>query len=392
MTDMFNIAVVTTSRADYGIYASLLKELAAEAKVNLSLIVGGMHLAPQFGMTIEMIEKDGYHIAAKVPCMDAGDDDVSIANSMGIAVSGFAKSLDELRPDLIVVLGDRYEMHASALAALPFRIPVAHIHGGEETEGAIDNALRHSMTKLSHVHFCSTDLAASRIRAMGENPDYISVSGAPALDTILSANTMSRGAWCERFVVPEEEFVLLTYHPVTLSPEETLQDFEQVWQAMNATGMNIVLTLSNADTSGQTLNSRLRALAKEHPHVTLVENMGAHGYYSAMKHAKVMVGNSSSGIIEAASFGLAVINVGERQKGREVSPNVIQTDTDSAAILEGLRRAITPQFQQMCAKLVNVYGDGQAAGRIKAGLIKFLDSGANVRKSFYMNGGTDELA
>ena len=165
---------------------------------------------------------------------------------------------DELRPDLIVVLGDRYEMHASALAALPFRIPVAHIHGGEETEGAIDNALRHSMTKLSHVHFCSTELAASRIRAMGENPDCISVCGAPALDTILSTETMIREKWCKRFGVPEDEFVLLTYHPVTLSPEQTLQDFEQVWQAMNATGMNIVLTLSNADTSGQTLNARLR--------------------------------------------------------------------------------------------------------------------------------------
>ena len=392
MAAKFNIAVVTTSRADYGIYASLLKELEASAKIDLSLIVGGMHLAPQFGMTVEMIEKDGYNIAARVPCMGEGDDDIAIANSMGVAVSGFAKALNELRPELIVVLGDRYEMHASALAALPFRIPIAHIHGGEETEGAIDNALRHSMTKLSHVHFCSTELAASRIRAMGENPDYITVCGAPALDTILSTQTMTRGEWCKRFDVPEDEFVLLTYHPVTLSPGQTLQDFEQVWQAMNATGMNIVLTLSNADTSGQTLNARLRALAEEHAHVTLVENMGAHGYYSAMKHAKVMVGNSSSGIIEAASFGLAVINVGDRQKGREVSPNVIQTDTDSASILEGLRRAAAPEFQKECAKAENVYGDGQAAGRIKFGLIKFLDSGANVRKSFYMGGGDDGRA
>ena len=380
------ISVITTSRADYGIYASVLKILAADKDIDLSLIVGGMHLAPQFGMTVEMIEADGYEIAGRVPCMGDGDDDAAIARSMGVAVQGFADVLDKTRPDMIVVLGDRYEMHAAALAALPLRIPVAHIHGGEETEGAIDNALRHSMTKLSHLHFCSTELAASRIRSMGENPSMITVSGAPALDTILSTKTMNRSEWCSKFAVPDEDFVLVTYHPVTLSPEHTLDDFEIVWQAMQAYGMNVVLTLSNADTSGQTLNKRLRELAETESKVTLVENMGAHGYYSAMKHAHVMVGNSSSGIIEAASFGLPVINLGDRQKGREVSPNLIQTDTGKTAILEALKKTAAPAFRKTSQKAANVYGDGDAAPRIHAGIKQFLESGGSVWKSFYLGG------
>jgi len=382
MAGPYKVIVVTTSRADYGIYTSVLERFEAEPKIDLSLIVGGTHLSPDFGMTVNVIENDGFQIAAKVDCVPIDDQDISIAETMGQAVTGFAKALNVLRPDMLIVLGDRYEMHSAALAALPLRIPVAHIHGGEETEGAMDNSLRHSITKLSHLHLCSTALAASRVMAMGEDAQCVSVSGAPALDSILACEPLSRAEWAKSLGVPDRDFLLLTYHPVTLTPEKTLDDFDAVWRAVKAFDGMCVITLSNADTCGRQLNDRLTQLAHDNDDVFLVNSMGALRYYSAMHHAKMMVGNSSSGIIEAASFGLPVINIGDRQKGREISPNVLQVPTDTSAIQSAMKEAQTPLFQKVCAKRVNVYGDGHAAAHIVAAVLEFLQSERGVRKHF----------
>jgi len=384
VANTIHISVITTSRADYGIYASLLTALKADPNITLSLIVGGSHLSDDYGMTVNVIEKDGYRIAARVPCIPDGDSDMAIAVTMGEAQIGFSKALAAARPDMIIVLGDRYEMHSAVLAALPLRIPVAHIHGGEETEGAFDNSLRHSMTKLSHLHLCSTELAGNRIKAMGENPNHVHIVGAPALDTIINGGHMNRTTWGDRFDVPAGEFALLTYHPVTLSPEHTIQDFNTVWEAVKDCGKTIVISLSNADTSGKSLNAHLSKIAQSHDNVRLVNNMGAHGYYSAMHHANFMVGNSSSGIIEAASFGLPVINIGDRQKGRETSNNVIQTALQTDDIRKAVTKALSPEFRKICMQNENIYGQGDAAKKILTAIHGFFDTGGTIRKPFHL--------
>jgi UDP-hydrolysing UDP-N-acetyl-D-glucosamine 2-epimerase len=365
----------------------VLKALKAEPEVELSLIVGGTHLSKDFGQTVDIIEKDSYYIAGRVISVPDDDTDVSIAQTMGQALSEFAKTLHRLQPNLIVVLGDRYEMHSAALAALPLRIPVAHIHGGEETEGAMDNSLRHSMTKLSHLHFCSTQLAANRIKAMGEDPRSVIVSGAPALDSILSCKVMSRADWAKSLDLPDLPFNLFNYHPVTLTPETTMSDFDIVWQAVQTSDRMCVITLSNADTSGRQLNMRLEAISRNNDNVFMVKSMGALRYYSAMQHADMMIGNSSSGVIEAASFGLPVVNIGDRQKGRETSANLIQVPVGKQSIIAGMAKSAGLEFKKTCASSPNVYGDGQAAPRIVNGITAFLRSGRGVQKQFHLSVG-----
>ncbi len=379
-----DIQVITTSRADYGIYASLLEALHKEPSFNVGLIVGGSHLSEDFGMTVDAIEKGSYPISARVPCVPRSDTDLAIATTMGEAQIGFAKALSVNRPDMIIVLGDRYEMHSAALAALPLRIPVAHIHGGEETEGAFDNSLRHSMTKLSHLHLCSTELARQRIMAMGEIPDHVHVVGAPALDTIMSQSRLSRADWGQRLGIPEGDFILLTYHPTTLSPDDTLPDFDTVWRSVEDCGKMMIISLSNADTAGLALNAKLEEISKNREDVYLIKSMGALAYYSAMHHADFMIGNSSSGIIEAASFGLPVINIGDRQKGREISPNTLQVPTQSDQIRSAILKAQTPAFRAICARKQNVYGQGDAAAKMIEAIHSFFKSNNSVRKPFNM--------
>lgn len=385
MTGCFKLAVITTSRADYGIYGSLLTALEGDPRIELELIVGGAHLSIDYGMTIDMIERDGYSIAARVPCVPRDDSDRAIALTMAKALSGFSEALASLRPDLVIVLGDRYEMHSAALAALPLRIPVAHIHGGEETEGAFDNSLRHSLTKLSHIHLCSTELAAKRIRAMGENSDHVHVVGALALDSIYENELMSRIEWGKKFNVPKGAFILLTFHPVTLSPENTISDFNIILDALNDCGKLLVISLSNADTSGLGLNSYLAQLAINRKDVCLVNNMGSHGYYSAMHHADFMIGNSSSGIIEAASFGLPVINIGNRQKGREISPNTIHAKLQIDIIQRAIERIDDLNFRRLCERKYNVYSQDCSAQKIVNALHSFFESDGSILKPFYLS-------
>lgn len=382
------VCVVTTSRADYGIYRSVLSALSDCAAINLSLIVGGSHLDARFGHTVKAIEADGHTIAARVPCVPEGDSDADIAAVMGVATTGFAKALDRVRPDLMVVLGDRYEMFCAALAALPLRIPVAHIHGGEETEGAMDNSLRHAMTKLSHLHLCSTELAARRILSMGEDPVRVIVSGAPALDSIQSIPRMSRSDLTESLDVPDRDFLLMTHHPETLRPEATLAEFDLLWGEVDRYcrdhDLMCLMTLSNADTMGQSLNDRLEATARDNGFVFLTHSMGATRYYSAMAEARMMIGNSSSGIIEAASVGCPVVNVGDRQLGREQSDNTIVAPLDAAAIRAAMERAGSDAFRATTKSTTNVYGDGKAGVRIRDAVMKFLSDAPGVAKSFHM--------
>jgi len=379
----WNIVVLTTSRADFSIYQSVLRALDAHPDIAPSLLVTGMHMSEDFGYTFTEVEKSGWPIAASFDCLADGDAAENIGESMGRATIGAADALADIHADMLMVLGDRFEMAAAALAAVPRGLPICHLHGGEETEGAMDNVLRHVLTKISHLHCCATELAASRIRQMGEPAERVIVSGAPALDNIAAVPRLSRSELAAQFGLPESgDFALITYHPVTLDLEATATEIDALFKVIKETKIKCVFTAANADTAGRALNAKIETFVAETEGQMLIGHMGAKGYYSAMEHAAMMIGNSSSGILEAASFGLPVVNIGDRQKGREVSPNLIQTD----GTLKGLKTAVTKAqdsiFKSLCDGRVNVYGDGQAADKIATAIAMFLKSEHGPRKAF----------
>jgi len=363
------IGVVTVARSDYGIYFPILKKIQQDPDLELVLIVGGMHLSPEFGSTVNILEADGFKPAVKVEMLLSSDSPEGVAKSVGVGVIGFAQAYSQLKPDLLLLLGDRFEMLAAAVAAVPFKIPMAHIHGGESTEGLIDEAIRHSITKMSHIHFASTEAHAARIRQLGEEPWRVTVSGAPSLDNLksmklLSAEELERQHGLDLSKPP----LLVTYHPVTLDFENTEHQITELMAALKASGLPLIFTFPNADASGRKIIEMIQAFVKEMPQARITVNLGTEGYFSLMSHAGAMVGNSSSGIVEAASFKLPVVNIGDRQRGRFHAENVIDCGYTRDQILSAIKKATSPEFRKKLEKLVNPYGDGRAADRIVSGL------------------------
>lgn len=371
------IGVVTVARSDYGIYLPVLRAIQAEPSLRLGLYVSGAHLSPEFGLTVREIEKDGFDIVERVEMLLSSDSAEGISKAMGLGLIGFAQAFARTRPDLLLVLGDRFEMHAAALAALPFRIPIAHLHGGELTEGAIDDALRHSMTKLSHLHFVSTTDYARRVIQLGEAPARVIVSGAPSLDQLRQTRLLTRNEFAERFhITLPEAFLLVTYHPVTLEYEQTDWQIQQLLAALRQTGLPVLFTMPNADTNGRTIRDYIRqyvAAQTDSPMPAyVVENLGTQGYASAMHMATAMVGNSSSGILEAPWFKLPVVNIGNRQRGRTRAANVIDVDCATDAILQGIQLAISADFRHRLTTQSHPFGDGYAAVKIVQGVLAAL--------------------
>lgn len=370
------ITAVTVGRSDWGIYRPILNEIRRTPGLRLQLIAAGAHLVSQHGGTIAEIIEDGFAVDETVDMLLASDNPESIAKSMGLATIGFAQAFQRVRPDILLVLGDRFEMHAAAVAATPFRIPIAHVHGGEVTAGAIDDAYRHAITKYSHLHFVSAAEHARRVMQLGEEPWRITVSGAPALDNLRTISLLSRDELAERIGIRlTRPPLLVTFHPVTLQFEQAddqilqlIQALEQTLAASDHSGgdpdLPVIITRPNADTRNTRILQQLEGFANTHPNVRLVSSLGTRGYFSLMSLAAAMVGNSSSGIIEAASFRLPVVNIGLRQAGRPRSANVIDVDCTSAAISDGLKRALSAGFRDSLESLTNPYGDGQAAVRI----------------------------
>ena len=362
---MRRICVVTTSRADYGIYRPVLREITRRPELELRLLVTGAHLSSQFGLTVKEIEADGYDTTDRIEISLTGDAPADIVKSAAQAMIGLADYFTRARPDLLLVLGDRYEMHAAVTAAVPFLIPVAHIHGGELTEGAIDDALRHSITKMSHLHFAATEVYADRIRHMGEEPWRITVSGAPSLDNLNGFVPLDDAALAERFGLRlNEPFLLATYHPVTLENESAEAKIDQMLFALKRFDMPVVFTYPNADAGSSKIISSVESYVSETGRGWLLPSLGSQGYFSLMGRAAAMVGNSSSGIIEAASFRLPVVNIGNRQTGRVRAANVIDVGDSQAEIEMGLRRALDAGFRSSLTSLQNPYGDGHAAQKI----------------------------
>jgi UDP-hydrolysing UDP-N-acetyl-D-glucosamine 2-epimerase len=382
------IGVVTVARSDYGIYLPILRLIQDDPKLRLHLMVSGMHLSPQFGLTARQIEEDGFEIAERIEMLLPSDTPKAIGKSIGQGVIGFARAFDRFKPDILLVLGDRFDMFAAVVASLPFVIPVAHIHGGESTEGLIDEPIRHSITKMSHLHFASTELYANRIIQMGEDPWRVVVSGAPSLDNLHSVKLLSREKLKQQFELDLKETILLvTYHPVTLEYEKTEWQVRELLSALEDSGMHIVFTYPNADTQGRVIIRMIEEFACRHAKSQVTANLGTQGYFSLMSQATTMVGNSSSGIIEAASFKLPVVNIGNRQRGRVYAKNVIDVANDRSEILECIKKAVSPEFRASLSDLVNPYGDGHAAERIVERLKTVTIDERLLLKHFYHVGG-----
>jgi len=359
------IAVVTTTRADFGIYRPLLKRLADESRIALQLIAGGMHLRPEFGMTIDEIVGAGFAVAARVDLLTGDDTPAGIAEAMSRATRGFADAYAALSPDIVVILGDRFEMHAAAVAAQPLRIPLAHLHGGELTLGALDDSFRHSMTKLSHLHFVATETFRRRVLQMGEEPWRVVVSGALGLDNLIDTPTLDAAALEDRIGLPlTPPPLLVTFHPETRDAAPAGEQAAPMLRALHEAALPVVFTAPNADTGGREIRRLIEDYVSAHPAARLVENLGTPAYFALMGKAAAMVGNSSSGIIEAASFALPVVNIGDRQQGRPRAANVIDVTRTAEAILAAIRRATSRAFRDGLAGLRNPYAAERPAAEI----------------------------
>jgi GDP/UDP-N,N'-diacetylbacillosamine 2-epimerase (hydrolysing) len=386
MSNFRRICVVTGSRAEYGLLHRIMRHLADDPLVDLRIIATGMHLSPEFGNTWKQIEADGFHIDRQVEMLLSADTPRSIAKSTGIGLSGMADALHDLAPDLLLVLGDRFEILAAASAAALMRIPVAHIHGGEATEGAIDDSIRHAITKLSHLHFTSTDRYRQRVIQMGEAPDRVFCFGAPGIDSINSLPLMTRDELVASIGFElSERFLLITHHPVTLADSPTSDELNELFQALTGLPEDIrwLFTMPNADAGGRELTAQIRAFVARHAHrAAAFTSLGQLRYLSAMKHCVAVVGNSSSGIIEAPAMGVGIINIGDRQKGRVQASSVINCPPRHQEILDALQLALTPSYRSIAASVENPYGVAGASAKIAATLSSHPLTGLD-RKVFH---------
>jgi UDP-hydrolysing UDP-N-acetyl-D-glucosamine 2-epimerase len=358
------IAVVTTSRADYGHLYWPLVELQRHADVELGVIVLGAHLSPEFGRTLSEIEKDGFPIIARIECLISSDTDVGMAKTIGLATLSLADALSAWRPDLMLLIADRYEMLAPASVALALRIPIAHIEGGEVSQGAIDDAVRNALTKLAHIHFTSTPLARRRVISMGEEPWRVHHAGAPSLDHLQRGKPLSRAAVEAKLgIALMQPTLLVAYHPVTIH-RETTSEADALFKALSEIRGQILFVYPNSDAGSRELIERTQAFAAAREDTRVFVNLDAVTYWSLLGQVDVLIGNSSSGIMEAASFELPVVNVGMRQQGRERAGNVIDVAPDASAIVSAIKKAGEISFRANLRGMVNPYGDGHASERI----------------------------
>ncbi len=363
------IAVVTSSRADYSHLYWPLRDLLAHPLVDLKLIVLGSHLSPHFGSTVQEIERDGFAIAARIECLISSDSDVGMAKTLGLATLSLADALAQMRPDLLLLIADRYEMLAPASVALTLRIPIAHIEGGEISEGAIDDAVRNAITRMAHLHFTSTETARRRVISMGEEPWRVTRAGAPSLDHLRRSRLLTRGEVSSALGLElAEEVAIVAYHPVTLF-QDTTAEADAVFLALekfaNEPRRQVIFCYPNSDAGSYGLMTRVKAFCERNANAHLFVNLPPITYWSLMRAAALLMGNSSSGIMEAASFHLPVVNVGMRQAGRERGSNILDAPADSAvSILQQMERALEPAFRETLRQHENIYGDGHAAERV----------------------------
>lgn len=358
------IAVVTTSRADYSHLYWPLRDLAAHPEVDLRIIVIGSHLSPEFGCTVQEIEKDGFRIDARLECLLSSDTDVGMAKTIGVATLSLADTLGQMRPDLLLLIADRYELLAPASVALALRIPIAHIEGGEISAGAIDDAVRNAVTKMSHIHFTGTESARRRVIALGEEEWRVHRTGAPSLDHLRRRTLFTRAQLESRLELDlDRPTTLVAYHPVTLL-RPTTEEAEALFTALESLPEQILFCFPNADAGSRALIERTRSFLSQGRPGRLFVHLDALTYWSLLRHVDLLLGNSSSGIMETASFALPTVNIGLRQEGRERARNILDCPPDALSIVEKVRVARSEDFRRALEGMTNPYGDGHASERI----------------------------
>jgi len=359
-----------------------MKEIQVDSELELQIVVTGMHLAPEFGLTFKVVEADGFDINAKVEMLLASDTAIGITKSIGLGVIGFADVLNNLMPDFLVLLGDRFEVLAAAQAALVARIPVAHLFGGDTTEGAFDEAIRHSITKMAHLHFVSNEQSAARVRQLGENPEYIYNFGSTGVDQIKKVIRLSRDEIQKQVGYTfQKKNLLVTFHPATLDEHSPKNQFWELLKALDLLGpdVGVIFTYPNADPAGRSLIPMIDNYVAEHSHTKAFTSLGQLRYLSVMAQVDAVVGNSSSGLYETPSFKIPTVNIGDRQKGRLQAASVINCEPDAKKITGAIHAA----FVMDCSDVGNPFGDGDASKQIKAVLKSAHLSGALLKKHFF---------
>jgi GDP/UDP-N,N'-diacetylbacillosamine 2-epimerase (hydrolysing) len=382
---MRKICIFTGSRAEYGLLRGVIQEIQAAETLQLQILASGMHLSPEFGMTIQEIQADGFEPDETVEILLSSDSPTAICKSMGLAMIGYGEAIERLRPDMALLLGDRFETFCMAAAAQVCRVPLAHIHGGETTEGAIDEAFRHSITKMSHLHFASCEAYRQRIIQLGEDPDRVFNVGALGVENIRRISLMARGELSESIGFNlEKPYFLVTFHPVTLEKSASEGQFQSLLDALDAfPEFNVIFTKANADTDGRVINRLIDEYAEKRPERCLaVSSLGVHRYLAAMKYATAVIGNSSSGIVETPSFKIPTVNIGDRQKGRVKAESIIDCPPVKAAIVRALRIALSPEFRLSAQGLKNPYEKNDTAKTILE-ILKHSDLDNICKKRFY---------
>ncbi|OIQ03477.1 MAG: UDP-N-acetylglucosamine 2-epimerase (hydrolyzing) [Zetaproteobacteria bacterium CG06_land_8_20_14_3_00_59_53] len=379
-----NVCVITGTRADYGLLRWVMQGIKDDDELNLQVVATGMHLSPEFGLTYRDIEQDGFFIDRRVEMLTSSDTSVGIAKSMGLGMIGFADALDELQPDLIVVLGDRFEIFAAVAAALVARIPVAHLHGGETTEGAFDEALRHSITKMSHIHFVAAEEYRRRVIQLGEQPAHVFTVGGLGIDNIHRMKLLDLDeleASLDFKLGPKS--LLITFHPVTLDTFGAAEQMTELLAALHEQrDTNLVFTMPNADNDGRMLINMVGAFVAQHANARAYTSLGQLRYLSCIKHVDGVVGNSSSGLLEVPSFRKGTINIGDRQRGRLQAGSVINCQPDRRSIAAALNELYSTDFQNALQQVDNPYGDGGASEKVVK-TIKHFDMDGIAKKAFY---------
>ncbi len=381
------ICVVTGTRAEYGLLYWLMKEIQNDSELELQIIATGMHLSPEFGLTYTIIEEDGFFINEKVEMLLSSDTPVGIAKSIGLATIGFADALNRLKPDILVLLGDRFEILAAAQTALVSRIPIAHIGGGDITEGAFDEAIRHSITKMANIHFVTNSQSESCVRQLGENPNYIFNVGSSGIDYIKKISLLSREEVEAKLDFElKNKNILVTFHPPTLDSISSTDQFLELLRALEKLDeIGIIFTKSNADPEGRAINKLIDEYTKKHLNTKAFTSLGQLLYLSTIAQVDAVVGNSSSGLYEVPSLKKATVNIGNRQKGRMLADSVIQCEPTVTDIYN----AINYSFLLDCSKVINPYGEGNASRKM-FDIIKSIKDYKSLLKKNFVKYGDDE--
>jgi len=381
------ICVLTATRAEYGLLKPVILKLLAVPEFDVRVVVTGAHLSPEFGLTYKEIKQGGIPIDEKIEILLSGDTPSAISKSMGLALIGFGDYFARLNPDMMVALGDRYETLAVCCAAMNQRIPIAHLYGGETTEGAVDESIRHAITKLSYLHFTSTEQYRNRVIQLGEQPDRVFCVGAIGIENILQEELLSRSELevAIEFRL-EKPYAMVTFHPVTLEDNNSAEQFSALLDVcQNHEEMNFVFSKANADANGRIINQMLDAYVREHDNAVAFASLGMVRYLSIVKHSAMVMGNSSSGLVEAPSLGVPTINIGDRQKGRLQADCVINCEPVSDEIEKAMALAMTNDFKNKARVSINPYGDGNTSGKIVGKIEEFLllNEKIDLKKKFY---------